>query len=184
LLNLVHALVQPHVGRVSIDGLNVQQLSARELRRQVAYVPQGAQAFPGSIAENLRVANPTASDAEIWRAIESVGAAHLIKSLPGGLQFELRPQSGDQELLHRLALARVAIQDARVVLIDDIPGKLLNTGMGEVLGRLLENANGQRTILFVSQRMDFLRRADRVIGLRHGMIPLVGSLDNVLEKIK
>jgi ABC-type bacteriocin/lantibiotic exporter with double-glycine peptidase domain len=181
LLNLVHALVQPHVGRVSIDGFNVQQLSARDLRRQIAYVPQGAQAVPGSIAENLRISRPTASNADLWRAIEAVGAANLIKSLPGGLQYALQPHLRDQELLHRLAIARVVLQDARIILMDDIPGRLLNTGLGEVLGNLLENASGQRTILFVSQRMDFLRRADRVIGLRHGSIPLVGSLDKVLE---
>lgn len=184
LLKMVQTLVHPHLGKIMIDGLNAQQLTARDLRRQIGYVPQKPNVFPGSVAENLRLVKPNATDEELWGALEAVNADSLVKAMPRGLKQPLTSHKRLSELIYRLAFARLILQDAQIILIDELPGNILNTGIGELLEDILCNRDSQRTVLFVSQRADLLRQADRVIRLRHGAIPLVATLDVILEGAK
>ncbi|MCH9807222.1 MAG: ATP-binding cassette domain-containing protein [Alphaproteobacteria bacterium] len=183
-LKLVQSIAQPQLGQVSLDGFNLQQLVALEVRRQIAYVPQTPSPFPGTIAENLRIAKPEASDNELWSVLAETGATEMVRSLPGDIHYDLTVgQSSDRlaELSHRVALARAFLQHAQVTLIDEIPGNLLNNGLDAVLTRIIEQHRGQRTLLFVTQRADHMRMADKVIGLRFGQTPLIGSLETITK---
>lgn len=184
LLKLVQSVVQPHIGKVLIDGVNSQQLSAYDLRRQIATIPQLPHIFPGTVAENLRIVKPSASDEELWMVLEAVGSAQIVRSMPRGLQQSLKAKGRTIELIYRLAFARVILQDPSIVLVDELPGNLLNTGLGELLEQLIVQSNDKRTILFVSQRMDHLRQANRIIHMQHGATPLVTTLDALLEMSK
>lgn len=180
-LRLVQTLAQPHLGKVLIDGTNAEQLSAHDLRRQIAYIPQTPHLYPGTIAENLRIAKPSASDEELWSALEAAGAATMVSAMPLGLNQDIKIHVRLSELIYRITFARVLLQNARIVLIDEIQSSILNTGVDKLLHDLLTGANGQRTVFFVSQRADFLRQADRIIRLRHGQSPLVAAFEAILE---
>lgn len=181
LLNLIQCMSNPHAGKIQIDDLNIQQLDSRELRRQIAYIPQSPQAYPGTIAENLRIVLPETTDEMLWKALDRVGARSFVKTLPLELEQPIQTCRHDREFLLRLAFARAHIQKSNLILIDEIASSFLNNGLERIVTETISSARGQRTVIFVSQRVDHLRMADRVIGLRHGRTPIIGSLDKILE---
>lgn len=181
LLALIKAIAEPTTGKVLIDGYNLRQLEAKALRRQITYVPQLPQTYPGSIAENLRVVKPNATDEELWRVLERAGADNAVRALPHGMDEDHHVFRNNFELLHRIAFARAFLQRSRLILIDEVSSFSGNDGLTELLTELIEESAGQRTIIFVSQRLDHLRMADKVIGLRPGKSPIVGTLDTILE---
>lgn len=181
-LNLVQAICSAQLGKVTIDGFNVQQLVARDLRRQIAYVPQIPSAFPGSVAENLRAVKPDASNDELWEVLELVGAAKHVRSLSEGLDSQISLVGDTKhaaELSHRIAFGRVVLQRSPLTLIDEIPGNLLNSGLDRVLSGLINSSRGRRSIMFVTQRADHMRMSDNIVGLRFGRTPIIGSFEKI-----
>jgi ATP-binding cassette, subfamily C, bacterial LapB len=186
ILKLVQGLYNPQLGSVRIDGVDLRQLAPRHLRRQVAYVPQAPHMLEGTIAQNLRLSDPTVSDEEIWRILEALDAADTIRHLPRGLHTHIGedPTIGSNTTLpYQLALARAILQNSRLMLIDEIPNAVLNAGMDKILRTLLTEARGTRTVMFVSHRVDMMRYADRVIALRRGLPPIVAPLDQLMKDI-
>lgn len=183
LINLIQAMYQPQLGRICIDGFNIQQLVAEDLRRQIGYIPQDPKIIYGSIADYLRYSRPDASDEMMWSALKFASAKEIVKSMPDGLDQLLDGSSNidRKEFLFQLALARVVLQDAPLILVDEIPNTVLNSGFEKVFERFLAMNRGKKTVLFVSQRVDHMRIADKVIALRRGSAPVVGPLDKVLE---
>lgn len=186
LLKVLCDLYQPQAGNVRIDGVNIRQYVPHSLRQNMAYMPQQPDFFSGTIAENLRMIAPDATDDELREAVEAVGAAEEIAAMPDGLATEIGigrihlPSS----LAHRLNLARIYLQDKRVLLLDELPYDVLNSHTGEHLYDALKQARGRRTIIFVTHRMDFAELADQVVWLRRDVPPLVGTPQQILSAMQ
>ena len=183
-LKLALGLYQPVTGAVAIDGYDIRQLAQRDFRKMIGYIPQSPNFLSGSIADNLRFARPMATDAELWAALEQVKAAEDVRKLPDGLATQVG--NGTEEVVgsvlqYRLAYARVLLQGAPILLIDEQPNSILNAGIADLLKDLLRASQGKRTIIFVSHRVDMMRMAHRVIRLRRGKAPVFSTLDQVLE---
>ena len=177
LLKLVKGLYAPAEGSVRIDGFDIRQLDAPDLRRQIAYAPQIPDFFHGDIAENLRFANPLASLADIERALRLADAWEDIESLPDGLKTMIGSRNYNNlnnSLIAKLSLARAYLQRSQIMLIDELPGALLAGRAGDNLKAFLDKVKGKRTVIMTTYRPDFMERADLVVTLRGKEEPLIG----------
>ncbi|MAY63263.1 MAG: ABC transporter [Rhizobiales bacterium] len=185
IFKMVLGMMDVSLGTIRIDGVDLRQLPLRELRRRVSYVPQRPRIFPGSLRQNLALANPLATEMQIDQVLLNVGLSEEIRTLPNGLDFIV---SGPDEerfsasFRHRFAFARALLVNSQLMLIDEVPNALLDGETGALMRRLLEDARGRRTVLFVSHRTDFLQMANRVVALRYGKIPSVNTPQAILER--
>lgn len=186
LLKLLAGLYAPQAGNLRVDGVNIRQYSPHSLRQHMAYMPQQPDFFSGTIAENLRLLAPDASDDDLRIAIEQAGASEEIAGMPEGLATEsgIGKPPLPPSLAHRLNLARTYLQDRNMILLDELPFDVLNSSSGEQLYDALKEARGKRTVIYVTHRMDFAELADQLVWLRQDMPPLVGTPKQVLAAMQ
>ena len=184
LLKLVAGLYQPQAGTVLVDGLDIRQLDPVELRRTIAYMPKTAHLFYGTIAQNLRLAAPTATDEQLALAAERAGVLDEINQLPEG--FETRVGRHSQAQLphgfgQELGLVRALLREAPIVLLDE-PATALDDASDMALMDQLRRLRGRTTVIMVSHRPSHIRLADRAILLERGTIRYVGAPPDVLRQ--
>lgn len=186
LLKVLCDLYAPQAGTVRIDGINIRQYVPHSLRQHIGYLPQQVEFFSGTIAENLRFTAPDATDAQLREAVDYAGAAEEIASMEDGLATEIGIGKAHlpPSLAHRLNLARIYLQDKRILLLDELPYDVLNSITGERLYEALREVRGKRTVVYVTHRMDFAELADQVIWLRHDMQPMVGTPKQILTAMQ
>lgn len=185
ILKLINGLYRPQIGTVRIDGQDIRQLDAIELRQHIAYVPQSPHFFQGTIAENLRFAEPLASDDRLKTALHLVEAWEDISALPYGMETVIGGNhvSLPTMLAYRLNLARAYLKDTSLMLIDEQPYALLNSAAGASFRAALQSWKGERTIVMVTHREDYMKMADVSVLLRSGLSPLVGTPEKIIEAI-
>ncbi len=184
ILKLIKSLHRADEGTVRIDGFDIRQLDAPDLRRQIAYVPKNAQFFTGSIIENMRLSNPMASEEAIIKALELADVWTDIEKLPDGLNTIIKSHGSSQitsSMASRLSLARAYLHTAPILLIDELPNTLLSGKTGKNLKDYLVRAKGQRTIIMCSYREDYMKLADTIVWLRGLSSPVTGSRDIIFE---
>jgi ATP-binding cassette, subfamily C, bacterial CydD len=179
LVTLLLRLADPDTGNVSCGGVDLRAVDPREWRRRVAWVPQRPTIFAASIADNIRLAEPAASELRVREAARAAGALTLIESLPDG--FATRIGEGGRRLsagqAQRLALARAFLRDAPLVVLDE-PTAHLDAESAELVDEALGHLLRGRTALLVVHRPALARRADRIVELRAGRVtrpPLVAE---------
>ena len=188
ILKMVKKMYTAQAGSVRIDGFDIRQLDYGDLRRNVAYVPQNPEFFYGSIADNIRFANPLATDKEINMAMEQAGILDEIQALRNGLNTKIGQGPDAIELPSalsiRLGLVRAYLHEAPILLIDELPNSLLNDEAGAFLFDTIMRARGHQTVLMVTYRRDYLELADTIILLRRGLAPQAGSGPIMMERLK
>lgn len=166
----------PDEGEVLIDGVPLPELDLDAWRARVAYVPERPWLLPGSVAENVRLGRPGASDAEVHAALARAQALDVVRRLPRGVDTELGEDgarlSGGERL--RLALARVFVADAALVVLDEPTSQLDPDSEAAVLAALAELAEG-RTVLTITHRDAPLALHDRVVRLVDGRVVAPGG---------
>jgi len=185
ILKTIAGLYKPQAGSVSLDGLDIRQLDSGEMRNAIAYLPQNATFFYGTIAQNLRLAEPTASDESINRAIHDAGLSDYIASLPRGIetrysQEEFANLAGG--VRQRINLARAYVKNATILLLDE-PAFGLDDEADKILVDKLLALKGKATILMVTHRPSHMKLADRLVYLEQGRVVLDGPPEAVLERL-
>ncbi len=184
-LKLIQGMTDLSIGTVRIDGVDLRQLPADELRRRISYVPQRPCLFPGSLRDNLLLANPLASDEKIDATLAWVGLTDEIAALPCGLDGPLGPaglELATGPFGYRFAIAQALLVGSRIILIDEIPNAVLDAAVGDVVRKVIGLSAEGRTVIFVSQRSDFLELAGRVIALRYGRAPTIATPTELLAR--
>jgi len=185
LLKLAANLYQPQVGVVRIDGLDIRQIDAGELRHAIGYAPQRPEFFYGTIAQNFKLADPCLSTEAIEAALRDAGAAGNVAKLPYGLDNRLsmtnrRDLTG--AFLQQLVLARAFAKRSPILLLDDPGGRLDVAGDAALIAKL--NAlHGKATVLLVTHRPSHMRAADRVIVLRDGVVAGDGPPEQIVPRL-
>ncbi len=184
-LKLIAGMYQPQAGSVRIDNVDIRQIDPLELRHAVAYVPQQSQLFFGTIAQNLRLANPIASDDELRWSCAQASLLEDVEALPDG--FATRVGDGRTEqlpasLTQRIALARAYLKRSPIMLFDE-PVNGLDFESDKQFMRTLESMRGQATVFLVTHRPSHLKLMDRIVILDGGLVRMAGPADKVLEKI-
>ncbi len=170
LLKVVAGLYQPQGGAVTIDGIDIRQLPPGELQRAICYLPQNGHLFHGTIEQNLRLAEPTASAHDLQMALEAAGAVDDVMALREGIATRIgdnRTKTLPAGLLQRLSLARVFLSRAPIILLDE-PGQSLDDRGDSALKNMLQTMRGRRTVILVTHRPSHIALCDRVIVLQDG----------------
>ena len=153
-------------GDIFIDNQNFNTINSTQFRHQIAYLSQQTMLLPISIADNLRLPNPTASDDKLWQILAQVGLKPLIKALPNQLDTQLGERgsglSGGQQ--RRLAIAQLLLQDAQLWLLDE-PTEHLDSDTAAEINRLLQQVTRGKTVLWVTHDATKLPWLDRQISL-------------------
>ncbi len=185
LLRLVGGLAVPQGGMVTLDGQDARRIDPRQRRRLVSYLPPASDLFHGTVAQNLRLADPLASDERIVQAAAEAGVLSFVLSLPDG--FDTKLGDVDQARVppgfaRALALARTLVRDAPVVLLDE-PGSPLDELGDAALIDGLRALAGRATVLVATHRPAHIRAADRAIILDRGTIAFDGAPAAALDRL-
>tara|TARA_R110002126_G_scaffold279836_1_gene426869 strand:+ start:2731 stop:4824 length:2094 start_codon:yes stop_codon:yes gene_type:complete len=174
-LKLISGLYHPQAGSIRLDGVDIRQIDPMRLRQNIAYVGQEPDFFGLSLADNMRLVKPDATIAEIKDALNKAGLSEWLEALPHNLQTVLGHggASVQSSLSPQLSLARTYLQDAKIMLIDELPYEFLNSKAGDDFYKFLKNAKGKRTILYISYRKDYIDLADKTIQLYQDARPQV-----------
>ena len=171
LASLLLGLAVPVDGRVTVDGSALADSGLPAWRRQVAWVPQRATLFTGTVAENIRLGEPEAGDDRVRTAAQLVGAHEFIRELPDGYETVVgdggRPLSAGET--QRIALARAFLRDARLLVLDE-PTANLDPVNAEAIGDALMRLSEGRTALVIAHRPELAASADRIVWLEGGHI--------------
>ena len=161
-------------GRILVDGVDVRERSLEHLWGRIGLVPQAAYLFKGTVAENLRFGNESASDADLWRALEVAQARDFVASMPAQLDAPIDQGgtnvSGGQR--QRLAIARALVKRPAIYLFDDC-FSALDAATDARLRMALRAETTEATVVIVAQRVSTILHADRIIVIDEGRI--VGS---------
>jgi ABC-type multidrug transport system fused ATPase/permease subunit len=180
---LLAGIHPPREGRVEVGGVRLVDLPLETLRREVALVTQEQHVFVGTVAENLRLAQPAASDEELVGALAAVDALVWAESLPEGLQtvvgtggLPLTPAQAQQ-----LALARLVLADPHTLVLDEATS-LLDPRAARHLERSLASVLEGRTVVAIAHRLHTAHDADRVAVVGEGLLQEVGTHDELVAR--
>jgi ATP-binding cassette, subfamily B, bacterial len=173
----------PQEGHISLDGVDLRAATLESLHRRIVLLPQEGHLFTGTIADNVRLAHPTATDEDVQRALRRIGALDRFESLPNGLATDvqtrgLRLSAGERQLV---GIARVALADPAVIVLDEATSSLDPATEAAVEGALAAVAEG-RTVITIAHRLSTAERADRVAVMEHGRLVEVASHDELVEQ--
>ncbi|KWX04704.1 ABC transporter ATPase [Carbonactinospora thermoautotrophica] len=173
----------PQSGQIRVDGQDIRDLTLDSLRRGIAVVAQDTYLFHGTIADNLRLARPDASDAELVAAARAANAHEFIAALPQGYGTVLGERgntlSGGQR--QRLAIARALLADAPLLVLDEATSSVDARREAEIAEALARLRAG-RTCLVIAHRLATVRDADRIVVLSDGRVVEVGDHARLLDR--
>jgi ABC-type transport system involved in cytochrome bd biosynthesis fused ATPase/permease subunit len=166
---LLLRLVEPTGGRMLVDGLNLADLDPAVWRRQLGWLPQRPSLLRGTVAENIRLANPGASLERVRAAAELAGADGFVDALPQGYETVVgdggRPLSAGQT--RRLGLARVFLRDASLVILDE-PTAHLDPASADRVRAAIDGHRGRCTTLVISHQLELAAHCDRIVRIDEG----------------
>ncbi|MEM8813520.1 MAG: ABC transporter transmembrane domain-containing protein, partial [Pseudomonadota bacterium] len=185
LLKIILGLYPPQAGAVLADGLDVRQLDPGEWRHAIGYQPESAHFFFGTLAQNLRLADPSASDRRLEQVIGQLGFDDYQHLLPDGLETRLSAQrlnSWPDALKQRILLARAFVKDVPIYLLDN-PGNNLDFAGDRALLAMIDRMRGDKTIIMTTHRPSHMRAADRLIFMEMGTVAEDGRPEDVIESV-
>lgn len=182
LVGLVPRLIDVTAGAVRIGGTDVRELDLEILREQIGLVPQKAYLFSGTVASNLRYGDPTATDEQLWEALEIAQAADFVRAMPEGLQTPVAQGgttvSGGQR--QRLAIARALVRRPKIYVFDD-SFSALDVATDARLRAALRPVTREASVIIVAQRVSTIREADQIVVLEDGRMAGIGTHEQLLR---
>lgn len=175
-INLIPRFYDVTGGSVLVDGVDVKKYPLKQLRGKIGIVPQKAVLFKGTIRDNMKWRDKTASDEEIWQALEIAQAADFVREKPLQLDEMIMQEgknlSGGQR--QRLTIARALIGNPEILILDD-SASALDFATDAKLRKAIAEKTDNMTVFIVSQRISSIKNVDRIIVLDDGRIAGIGS---------
>lgn len=181
--NLLLRTLEPQSGEILFDGVPEKELTLEWIREQIALVPQDPFLFFGTIADNLRMAKPDATEAELVAATTAAELYDFIRSTPDGFQTQVGDQgmalSGGQA--QRLAIARALLKNAPIVILDE-PTSQIDVETETLLNKALARLTANKTVLLIAHRLSTIEQADRIIVMEGGRLAESGTRAELLAR--
>ena len=182
LVNLIPKFYDATKGTIRIQGNDINDYDAVQLRDKIGVVMQKAVLFAGTIADNLRWGKNDATEEEMWKALDIAQATEVVKGKEGGLDYMIeqggKNLSGGQK--QRLTIARAVVKDPDILILDD-SASALDFATDASLRAALKGMHGDKTIFIVSQRTSSIQFADNIIVLDDGQMVGFGPHEELLE---
>ena len=182
LINLIPRFFDVTEGQILVDGADIREVTQKDLRDKIGYVPQKGILFTGTIASNLRYGNTNATDEQIREAAEIAQATEFIDSKPEGFDTEIAQGgtnvSGGQK--QRLSIARAIAKNPEIYIFDD-SFSALDLKTDAALRKALKKKTGYSTVLIVAQRISTILHAEQIIVLDEGRIVGKGTHEELLK---
>jgi ATP-binding cassette subfamily B protein len=181
LAKLMARLYDPQDGSVSFGGVNLRDASMEDLRRRIVVIPQEGFLFDGSVRDNLLIAKPDATEAELLAALDRLGLRERFEALPEGLDTEVRERgsrlsAGERQLV---ALSRAALVDPAVLVLDEATSNL-DPGTEMLIEAALERLMVGRSVIVVAHRLSTVQRADKIAVVADAQISEIGTHDELV----
>ena len=182
LVNLLMRFYELQSGKITIDGININEMSRRELRSILGMVLQDTWLFSGTIAENIAYGRSDASLEEIRRAAEAARIDHFIRTLPKGYQTVLDDESsgisvGQKQLM---TIARVILADPSILILDEATSSV-DTRTEIEIQKAMDHLMRNRTSFVIAHRLSTIRNADLILVMRNGTVIEQGTHDELLR---
>jgi ABC-type multidrug transport system fused ATPase/permease subunit len=180
---LLARFYDPVEGRITIDGIDLRDVTQESLRHQLGIVPQEGFLFAGTVTENIAFARPDASPADVVRAARAVGAHEFILRLEGGYETQLQERGTRLSLGQRqlVALARALLADPRILILDEATSSV-DIGTERKIEQALRLLLAGRTAFIIAHRLSTIRDADLIVVLEYGQIVEQGTHDELLAR--
>jgi ATP-binding cassette subfamily B protein len=182
-LALLQRLRAPETGRIVVDSYDIADVTVNSLRHNIAVVFQDAGLFNRSIAENIRVGRPDATDAEVEEAAQLAEAHDFIAKKPGGYQFIIGERgaslSGGER--QRIAIARAILKNAPILILDEATSAL-DVETEARIKRALDRLRQGRTTLIIAHRLSTVANADTILVLDGGRIVERGTFRELVAR--
>jgi ATP-binding cassette subfamily B protein len=183
LAKLLTRQYDPQRGAITLGGVDLRDCTLGSLRRRIVMLPQEGHLFSGTIADNVRLAEPEASDDEVVHALDQIGARERFEALPDGIHTDVqtrgvRLSAGERQLV---GIARVALADPTVIVLDEATSSMDPATEAAVESALAAVVEG-RTVIIIAHRLSTAERADRVVVMESGRVVEVASHDELVEQ--
>jgi ATP-binding cassette subfamily B protein len=183
LAKLLTRQYDPQQGAIALGGVDLRDGALESLRRRIVMLPQEGHLFSGTIADNVRLADPGAPDEAVRHALEQIGARERFESLPDGIHTDVqtrgvRLSAGERQLV---GIARVALADPAVIVLDEATSSLDPATEAAVESALAAVVEG-RTVIIIAHRLSTAERADRVVVMDSGRVVEVASHDELVAQ--
>jgi ATP-binding cassette subfamily B protein len=183
LAKLLTRQYDPQEGSLSLGGVDLRDARIASLRQRIVMLPQEGHLFSGTIADNVRLADPEASDAAVRLALAQIGALERFESLPDGLATDVqtrgvRLSAGERQLV---GIARVALADPAVIVLDEATSSL-DPATEAVVEQALAAVSEGRTVIIIAHRLSTAERADRVVVMDAGRVVETASHDELVAQ--
>ena len=168
-------------GHIYVDGKEIREYGVRALRENIGLVTQESFLFNGSIRENLLMGKPSATDAELWRAVGAANAREFIERLPDKLESVVGERGvklsvGEKQ---RLSIARALLKDPPILILDEATASV-DTATERLIQEALEHLMANRTSIVIAHRLSTIVRADQILVLDHGRIIERGTHEELI----
>lgn len=182
LINLLLRFYDPDQGSLYLKCKNLRSVSAEEVRRDIAYVPQDVYLFHGTVLDNLRLGRPDATMEEVRQAAKIAMADEFIVALDRGYDSFVGERgltlSGGQK--QRLAIARALVMGASILIMDEAVSNL-DTESEELFRKALDNIRKEKTIITIAHRLSTIQHADRILYMEEGRVVESGSHEELMS---
>ena len=176
MINLIMRLYDPETGHISIDGIDLKDLTLQSLRQHIAYVGQETFLFSGTVRYNISLGRQEASEDDIIAAAKAANAHDFIMSLEKGYDTQVGEGGGNLSggQRQRVTIARAFLRNAPILILDE-PTSALDSESDALIGEALDKLSKGRTTIIVAHRLSTISNADHVIVLDHGKLVEQGA---------
>jgi len=181
LVNLLVRFYEFDAGQIYVDDKPIREYDLRTLREAIGVVTQESFLFNGSIRENLLMGKPTATEAELWRAVDAANARQFIERLPQGMKSVVGERGvklsvGEKQ---RLSIARALLKDPPILILDEATASV-DTATERLIQEALEYLMANRTSIVIAHRLSTIVRADQILVLDRGRVVERGTHEELL----